>query len=91
MFLATFDTWFLGHTWSLSVEEQFYLLWPLILKLSGPKRGKWAALAVVVTAPFDSFGLVFSSSIDPATDRNDATHARGLINDRGIASVDLPQ
>jgi peptidoglycan/LPS O-acetylase OafA/YrhL len=46
------DTWFLGHTWSLSVEEQFYLLWPFVLKLSGPIRGKWAALAVVIAAPF---------------------------------------
>lgn len=45
-------TWCLGHTWSLSVEEQFYLLWPLILKLSGPNRGKWTALAVVIVAPF---------------------------------------
>ncbi len=53
------DTWFLGHTWSLSVEEQFYLLWPLILKLSGPKRGKWAALAVVVTAPLIRLGSYF--------------------------------
>ena len=53
------DTWFLGHTWSLSVEEQFYLLWPLILKLSGPKRGTWAALAVVVTAPFVRLGSYF--------------------------------
>jgi len=46
------DNWFLGHTWSLSVEEQFYLLWPLILKLSGPKRGKWIALSVIIVAPF---------------------------------------
>jgi peptidoglycan/LPS O-acetylase OafA/YrhL len=53
------DTWFLGHTWSLSVEEQFYLLWPFILKLSGPKRGTWAALAVVVTAPFIRLGSYF--------------------------------
>ncbi len=46
------DTWFLGHTWSLSVEEQFYLLWPVILKLAGPKSGRWAALVAVAVAPF---------------------------------------
>ena len=34
-YLANFDffhPWFLGHLWSLSVEEQFYLLWPGVLK-----------------------------------------------------------
>ena len=35
LYLANFDfshPWFLGHLWSLSVEEQFYLLWPGVLK-----------------------------------------------------------
>lgn len=36
--------WVLAHTWSLSVEEQFYLLWPLILR--GVTK-RWAAPAIV--------------------------------------------
>ena len=30
--------WYTGHLWSLSVEEQFYLIWPAVLALLG-KRG----------------------------------------------------
>jgi peptidoglycan/LPS O-acetylase OafA/YrhL len=29
-----------GHLWSLAVEEHFYLLWPGLLALSGPRRAK---------------------------------------------------
>jgi peptidoglycan/LPS O-acetylase OafA/YrhL len=50
LYLANFDfahPWFLGHLWSLSVEEQFYFLWPGVLK-------KWhrhrAAILVGVVA-----------------------------------------
>jgi peptidoglycan/LPS O-acetylase OafA/YrhL len=31
---VTHGVWNLGHLWSLSVEEQFYLLWPAILLLA---------------------------------------------------------
>jgi peptidoglycan/LPS O-acetylase OafA/YrhL len=35
VYVTNFDfahPWFLGHLWSLSVEEQFYFLWPGVLK-----------------------------------------------------------
>jgi peptidoglycan/LPS O-acetylase OafA/YrhL len=43
--------WYLNHLWSLSVEEQFYLLWPATLVLSGRRRGLQLAGATMVLAP----------------------------------------
>jgi peptidoglycan/LPS O-acetylase OafA/YrhL len=44
--------WSLGHLWSLAVEEQFYLLWPLILRTLGQLRSVRFLIALVVAAPF---------------------------------------
>ncbi len=44
---------FLGHFWSLCVEEQFYLLWPwIVFKASGRRMLLWVCAVVVIVAPF---------------------------------------
>jgi peptidoglycan/LPS O-acetylase OafA/YrhL len=44
-------SWDTGHTWSLAVEEQFYLLWPAVLLLLGRRRGLMAAALLIVICP----------------------------------------
>ncbi|UEM08247.1 acyltransferase [Bradyrhizobium barranii subsp. barranii] len=44
--------WVFGHLWSLSVEEQFYLLWPFVLTLALPFRRLFLVLLLVgIAAP----------------------------------------
>jgi peptidoglycan/LPS O-acetylase OafA/YrhL len=44
--------WFFGHIWSLAVEEQFYLFWPLLFTwLMVRKRVSLALLMLVLASP----------------------------------------
>jgi peptidoglycan/LPS O-acetylase OafA/YrhL len=44
-------SWWIGHLWSLAVEEQFYVLWPLLLVVLGFARAWAAAIVAILVAP----------------------------------------
>jgi peptidoglycan/LPS O-acetylase OafA/YrhL len=50
-------TGLLGVTWSLAVEEQFYLVWPLVVRFFNPSQLRNTAIAVVCVSPVLRFYL----------------------------------
>jgi peptidoglycan/LPS O-acetylase OafA/YrhL len=49
-----------AHFWSLSIEEHFYLLWPVLLLRFGNRRGVWiAATGAFLCAMWRIFDLTF--------------------------------
>ncbi len=56
--------WFLGHIWTLSMEEQFYLLWPGALVLFGLRRSARLAVGLIFAMPAFRLGtyVLFPSS-----------------------------
>lgn len=90
----------LGHTWSLTVEEQFYFVWPLAFLAAVKRRSREADMslivgAVVFIAVVMSIRVVFQSDIvvltpDGAefTDENDPTW-QGILYRLASARPDM--
>jgi peptidoglycan/LPS O-acetylase OafA/YrhL len=51
----------LGPTWTLAVEEQFYLAWPLIVYFSSKRTLRWLSFILIVGAPIVRFAKYFDS------------------------------
>jgi peptidoglycan/LPS O-acetylase OafA/YrhL len=46
------NNWILLHCWSLSLEEQFYLLWPACIAFFDRRTNLRIAIAIIVLSPF---------------------------------------
>jgi peptidoglycan/LPS O-acetylase OafA/YrhL len=90
----------LQHTWSLAVEAQFYLVWPLvlllILKWFGKKRIPGAALTIAAISGITLF--IVSLSLDAANSKRVShiyfgtdTHSIGLFLGAALAVSWIPQ
>ncbi len=43
--------WFVGHFWTLALEEQFYLFWPCLLAILGPVRVRPWIVGILAASP----------------------------------------
>lgn len=55
----------MGITWSLAVEEQFYCVLPFIVRYVAPRRLPWLLVGFIVLAPLLRVFLSFSFSAGP--------------------------
>ncbi len=55
------------HFWSLAIEEQFYLIWPLIILLIPPKRLRYVMFGFIVIGVISRMSPIFirDFSMDP--------------------------
>ena len=90
----------LQHTWSLAVEAQFYLIWPLvllmILKQFGKKRIPGAALFIAAVSGITLFIVSLSLDASSASQVSHVyfgtdTHSIGLFLGAALAVSWIPQ
>jgi peptidoglycan/LPS O-acetylase OafA/YrhL len=81
-------SWYVGHLWSLSVEEQFYVAWPAILFLAGVRRGRVVAVAVLLAAPALRLALGLFPALRPGIGESFPTVADALATGCLLATIE---
>ncbi len=51
-------SWYVGHLWSLSVEEQFYMIWPALLRKISRQAGTMVCLGVLLLSPVVRLAMI---------------------------------
>ena len=57
----------LGHTWSLAVEEQFYLLWPFIVYFTTKRQLQVLCLILIAASVISRYWIVVNTTFVPFT------------------------
>ena len=81
------------HLWSLSVEEQFYLFWPVTLALVGRSYGRWVLHLAIAGAILSALWMarLYEPSFDPTRVYiGSDTRASGLLLGAALAVVVRP-
>jgi peptidoglycan/LPS O-acetylase OafA/YrhL len=77
-----------AHTWSLAVEEQYYLLWPLLFALLGPRSSGLLCVVALVMCPwlrmmhYTDGAIVYFNSFQACADNLAAGCLMALLRER---------
>lgn len=79
----------LGHTWSLAMEEQFYLVWPFLLTIFLPRRPLAWTLGLIAAVLALRVAMLSAGASTERIMNGFDTHSDGLLIGAALAIVNI--